>query len=225
MKEGVKKKGAGAAQRKPVPKPTADVEQVDTDGLTTKQRLFVESYLSNGFNATEAARAAGYKGDSRTLAVVGFENLRKPNIAALVSARINEAAMSANEVMARLSAIARGSVADFLDEEGKFDFKAARKAKKDGLLKKLKQKRTSKKVDTFAEGKEEEAETLETSLVYEEVEFEMYSAHDALRDLGKYHRLFGEQNGLNLNLTPEQLAEMTEEEIDRLIAKLSRKGR
>jgi hypothetical protein len=47
--------------------------------LTTKQRLFVESYLSNGFNATEAARSAGYKAkDEHSLASIGYENLRKP---------------------------------------------------------------------------------------------------------------------------------------------------
>jgi phage terminase small subunit len=161
--------------------------------LTTKQRLFVESYLSNGFNATEAARASGYKGNDTTLAAVGYENLRKPQMAAAVSERINEAAMSANEVLARLSDIARGEVTDFIDEDGKFDLKGARRAKKTGLLKKLKQKRTSKRVDVRTEGDGEEAETLETSLVYEEVEFEMYSAHEALRDLGKFHGLFVER--------------------------------
>ena len=30
--------------------------------LTGKQKVFVDAYLSNGFNATEAARTAGYKG-------------------------------------------------------------------------------------------------------------------------------------------------------------------
>lgn len=159
------------------------------EGLTTKQRLFVESYLSNGFNATEAARTAGYKGNDVTLAAVGYENLRKPQIAAVVSERINEAAMSANEVLHRLSVIARGEVTDFIDEDGKFDLKTARRLKKAGLLKKLKRKTTSKVVEVREEGKEE-GETLETSLVFEEVEFEMYSAHEALRDLGKYHSLF-----------------------------------
>lgn len=223
MKREVKKAAKKAAKRKPAQKLPTE-EQLGSDGLTTKQRMFVEAYLSNGFNATEAARMAGYQGNDVTLAAVGYENLRKPQIATVVSARINEAAMSANEVMSRLSDIARGKVTDFVDDEGKFDLKQAKKAKKDGLLKKLKTKRTSKKVDAFTEGEEEEKETIETSLVYEEVEFEMYSAHEALRDLGKYHRLFGERSEtLSLNLTPEQLAELTEPEIDALIAKLSRK--
>lgn len=163
------------------------------DGLTGKQKVFIDAYLSNGFNATEAARTAGYKGDSNTLSSVGYENLRKPEILVVVNGRLNEAAMSANEVLARLSRIARGEVDDFLDEDGKFDLPKARRLKKTGLLKKLKNKRTSKRVDTMETGGEGNRETLETSLLYEEVEFEMYSAHEALRDLGKYHKLFADR--------------------------------
>lgn len=101
--------------------------------------------------------------------------------------------MTANEVLARLTGIARGDVADVLDEEGRFDFQKARRDKKTALLRKIKRKTTAKKVDRFTEGAEEEAETFETSVVYEEVEFEMYSAHEALRDLGKYHKLFADR--------------------------------
>ena len=170
------------------------------DGLTGKQKVFIDAYLSNGFNATEAARMSGYKGNDNVLGVVGHENLRNPKIAVIVQERLNEAAMSANEVLARLSKIARGEVTDFVDNDGKFDLQTARRLQKQGLLKKLKTKRTSKRVDTIDTGDEESRETLETSLVYEEVEFEMYSAHEALRDLGKYHKLLNDRqeiSGLN----------------------------
>jgi phage terminase small subunit len=165
------------------------------EGLTTKQRLFVESYLSNGFNATEAARTAGYKGKEHTLHVVGYENLRKPEIAAVVSERINEVAMSANEVLARLTQIARGRISEVINENGSFDLEQAKRKGVDHLLKKIKTKRILKKVDTFTEG-DEEKETLETSVIHEDVEFEMYSAHEALRDLGKHHKLFTERHEL-----------------------------
>jgi hypothetical protein len=168
--------------------------------LTGKQQVFIDAYLSNGFNATDAARQAGYEGNENTLSSVGYENLRKPEIASEVSSRLNESAMSANEVLERLSTIARGEVTDFLDEDGKFDLKAARKLQRTGLLKKIKSKRTSKQVDSLTEGDEDNRETLETSLVYEEVEFELYSAHEALRDLGKFHKLFNDRqeiSGLN----------------------------
>jgi len=165
-----------------------------SEQLTDKQQLFVESYLANGFNATEAARSAGYQGSDNTLSSVGYENLRKPEIASAVQERLNEAAMSANEVLARLSKIARGEVVDFLDDDGKFDLQTARRLQKAGLLKKLKTRRTSKRVDSLTEGKGDSRETLETALVYEEVEFEMYSAHEALRDIGKFHKLFTDKH-------------------------------
>jgi phage terminase small subunit len=47
--------------------------------LTLKQKLFVEYYTSNGFNATKAARDAGYA--EKSAQIIGFENLTKPIIA------------------------------------------------------------------------------------------------------------------------------------------------
>lgn len=164
------------------------------DELKPRQRLFVEYYLGEcQFNGTDAARKAGYSGTDNALAVRASELLRIRKVQEVIASRVADAAMPANEVLSRLSNIARGDVADVLDEDGRFDFQKARTAKKTGLLKKLKRKTTKKQVDAHAEGDDEEAETIETSVVYEEVEFEMYSAHEALRDLGKYHKLFSEK--------------------------------
>jgi len=56
--------------------------------LTLKQEKFVEAYMGKAAgNATEAARLAGYKGNEATLAVTGFENLRKPNVKAAIDER------------------------------------------------------------------------------------------------------------------------------------------
>lgn len=52
--------------------------------LTLKQTKFIKYYFECGGNATEAARKAGYKGNQRTLGVVGGENLRKPYIIAAI---------------------------------------------------------------------------------------------------------------------------------------------
>lgn len=75
-------------------------------GLTNKQKLFVDSYL-NCWNATQAAKEAGYKGNLATLGVVGHENLKKPKIAEIISIRLKESAMSADEVLMRLAERAR----------------------------------------------------------------------------------------------------------------------
>ena len=52
--------------------------------LTAKQAKFVECYLANGNNATQACRDAGYKGNTKTLTVVGTENLAKPSIRSVI---------------------------------------------------------------------------------------------------------------------------------------------
>lgn len=81
------------------------------ESLTLKQKLFVEAYLGQaGGNATEAAKIAGYRGDEGTLAQVGYENLRKPEIRAAVEARVQRSAMETDEVLNELSKIARMDV-------------------------------------------------------------------------------------------------------------------
>jgi len=52
--------------------------------LTVKQQKFVQYYLANGGNGTEAARKAGYKGSEKTLSQVAIENLGKPGISKLI---------------------------------------------------------------------------------------------------------------------------------------------
>ena len=87
-----------------------------TDHLTNKQRLFVDAYLET-WNATESARRAGYKGNDNTLAAVGKENLSKPQIAKLISARLSASAMTADEVIKRLAEQARVNIAEAVKEE------------------------------------------------------------------------------------------------------------
>jgi hypothetical protein len=78
------------------------------EGLTTKQRLFIEHFLGAARgNATEAARLAGYKGNDNTLSQMGAKLVRNGKIAAFISNRVTEAAMPANEVLESLSEIAR----------------------------------------------------------------------------------------------------------------------
>ncbi|MBD3251442.1 hypothetical protein GF380_03230 [Candidatus Uhrbacteria bacterium] len=82
--------------------------------LTDKQRLFAEHYLQT-LNATEAARAAGYKGSYGTLRMVGSRNLTKDNIKAYIEERIKPTIMQTDEVLERLSEQARASLGDFLE--------------------------------------------------------------------------------------------------------------
>ena len=60
----------------------------DEFGLSTKQRLFCEYYLNNGYNATQAASDAGYSKISAK--EIGRENLTKPLIQKYMSNRMEE---------------------------------------------------------------------------------------------------------------------------------------
>jgi phage terminase small subunit len=84
---------------------------VASERLTAKQALFVEHYL-DCLNASEAARRAGYS--ERTAYSIGWENLRKPEIATAIQAGLAERAMSADEVLVRLADMARSTADDFL---------------------------------------------------------------------------------------------------------------
>lgn len=156
------------------------LESVAENELTPKEQLFVDGYLGEAhFNATKAMRLAGYKGNNNVLAVSAYRLLRKPKIAAQILERLNEHAMSSNEVLARLSKQARGSLADVLNADGEFDLKAARKNGSHELLKKLKIKKT------ILVGSESGTHVQEVNY-----EFEIHDPQAALVQLGKYHKLF-----------------------------------
>ena len=146
--------------------------------LTGKQRAFIAAYLGDAhFNATKAARIAGYKGNGNTLGVTAFHLLRNPKIKEQIDGSLAALTMPANVVLKQLTDIATSSIEDVLDEDGRFDYEKAHEAGKLPLVKKLKRK----------VGRSKEGET------WEEIEFEMYSSHEALRDLGKHHKLFTEK--------------------------------
>lgn len=73
--------------------------------MTHLQQLFVEHYLQC-FNATEAAKRAGYS--ERSATEQGYENLRKPHIARAIQERFASVAMETDEALARISSQARG---------------------------------------------------------------------------------------------------------------------
>lgn len=84
--------------------------------LTPKQKAFADEYLICG-NATEAARKAGYS--EKTAAVIGNENLKKPNVIEYIAERqkqIDDSRIAdAKEVMQFYSAVLRGEVKDQFD--------------------------------------------------------------------------------------------------------------
>jgi len=161
--------------------------------LIGKRKRFGDEYLID-LNATQAAIRAGYS--KRSAYSQGSRLLKDVEVAAYIRARKAELdaeyehrVMGRYEVLARLSEIAASDLGDLLpvDDDGKptsdLQSLSLRKAKEMGkshLIKKL------KRTVTTASMGEVETQT-------ETIEAELYSAHEALRDLGKYHALFTEK--------------------------------
>ena len=68
------------------------------------------------WNATEAARRAGYKWPNK------YGPKLKEQLQDEIDARLDEMAMPANEVLARLGEMARADIADFISETGAIDW-------------------------------------------------------------------------------------------------------
>ncbi len=135
--------------------------------LTNKQRVFIEEYLQC-WNATEAARQAGYKNPRQ----MGSENLSKPDISEGIKARLSEKVMSANEVLERLSEQARGDVGDFAGVV--LTPKDAGDHPQSHLIQRLKTRGHRNKDGTV---------TVTTQI-------EIYNAQTALQLIGKHYGLF-----------------------------------
>ena len=76
--------GATIATQKTVTKKEASAPSEGKRPLRKKQKKFVEEYLANNGNATQAAIAAGYS--AKAARSIGSENLTKPNILAQLDA-------------------------------------------------------------------------------------------------------------------------------------------
>ena len=74
------KKAAAPVKKRPSP-PSRDPET----GLTVRQRLFADEYLTD-LNGARAYRAAGYKGSDNVCAVEAHKLLSNPKVAAYVAA-------------------------------------------------------------------------------------------------------------------------------------------
>jgi phage terminase small subunit len=84
---------------------------MNDDGLTNKRELFIEHYISNGYNGKKAAESAGYaKGHGAETEASRL--LRNAEIQERVRARVAEAGVQANEVIGVLVSHMRADIAD-----------------------------------------------------------------------------------------------------------------
>lgn len=148
--------------------------------LTNKQKVFIDEYVKC-FNASEAARRAGYS--EKTAGSIGAENLTKPEIKAAIEAKLAEVHMSAEEALKLTADIARGDVAQIMDVSGvgfSLNMKTAKELGLTKLIKKVKQKTVTHIAKSESD---EDREVVE-------LEVELYDSQAALRDILKIHGKF-----------------------------------
>lgn len=164
---------------------TEEVEGSDTPivhELTSEEWALVNAYFECGMNQTQGYLLvhpnSGYD-SARTTASTLFA---KPNIKAAVKKLLNDKAMSAEEALARISDIARGSHAPFIrfadDGFVYFDFSHPEAKNNLHLIKKIETKRERR-----IEGEGDEAEEWEG----EWIKVELHDAYAANLTVLKYH--------------------------------------
>jgi len=132
--------------------------------LNNKQQAFVSEYLTC-WNASEAARRAGYNGQAN---VVGPRMLANVSIKAEISQRLKEKHLSADEVLYRLAEQARGEHSAYLLPNGTVNYGAILEDGKGHLIHKVKQTKYGN-------------------------EIEFYDAQAALVHLGRAHGMFADR--------------------------------
>lgn len=106
--------------------------------LTTRQRRFVKAYVGKAEgNATEAARIAGYPHPN----TAGPRLSENDGIREAISRTLEDAAISPNEILSRLSDMATADIADFVVVKGDavtLDLTRTKKRRKSHLIKSIK---------------------------------------------------------------------------------------
>lgn len=134
--------------------------------LTRKQFVWLTYYLGEAhFNATEAARLAGYK----LPRISGPENLHKPAVQEAIAKWWASKGMTTDEVVARLAEQARAEYSAYIREDGTVDLAKMLANGKGHLIKGTRWDRNGN------------------------LTVEFYDAHAALVDVGKHLGIFTER--------------------------------
>jgi len=146
--------------------------------LSAKYRAFIDEYL-RCFNATDAYMVVYPKSSRDAASVSATRLLRNAKIAEEVQRRVDELAMSPNEVLLTLAEHARADFKDFLTvaPNGDIALDIAKAEGKTHLIKRVTQRRTIRTT--------KDTEIDETVLT-----LELHDAQSALVHIGKHHKLF-----------------------------------
>lgn len=145
------------------------------------QLRFVDEYIESG-NATQAAIHAGYS--PKTAGSQGHELLKNPEIARLVKQRVKEASARADvtvgRVLSELALLAFSDIGEVLDFSGA----QPRLRPANEIPPRARRLLSSIKVKRYVEGQGDDAQPVEVT------EFRLWSKDAALKNLGKYLKMF-----------------------------------
>ncbi|MDU4393264.1 MAG: terminase small subunit [Acinetobacter ursingii] len=149
--------------------------------LTPKQQRFVEEYLID-LNATQAAIRAGYS--EKTAAVIGAENLIKPNIAKAIEEAQNKRSerteITQDRVLQELAKIGFSNMLDYMTitEGGDLvhDFSALTRDQAAAISEVV--------VEEYAEGRDEDKREVK------KIKFKLSDKRAALVDMGRHLGMF-----------------------------------
>lgn len=112
--------------------------------MTDKRRVFIEEYLIC-WNGTEAARRANYAHPRQEASRL----LSNADIAGIVAARIQEKAMSADEVLGHLADVARFDIGSVIGKGGVLDLDKAKSEGYTSFLSKLKWTKAGIEIEAY----------------------------------------------------------------------------
>jgi phage terminase small subunit len=164
--------------------------------MNARHQQFINEYLTC-WNATEAYRRVYPSSSEESARRSGQRLLTNVDISLAVQQRINEKAMTADEVLLRLADHARGDLGEFLvqkdDDTISVDLDGMKKAGKTHLIKRITQ---TKRRRSFKDVVEEEIS----------VSLELYDAQAANVQVGKHHKLFVDRNEVKIDDTLDDTA-------------------
>jgi hypothetical protein len=177
---------------------TKPKKKIEKQVAETRHAAFIAEFISNGYNATRAYLKvypnSGYDAARSSAAAL----LTNPNIRERIEKEFEKKVMKKEEVLARLSDMARATHYPFIEfaDDGSvyFDFSSPEAKDNLHLIKSIKTKRNRRIV-----GKGDDPEAWES----EWVEVELHDSKDALKLIGTHENIFKPEEGEGTFTAPQ----------------------
>lgn len=168
--------------------------------LSPRKTAFINYYIIKGWNATDAAKKAGYS--EKTAYSIGSRLLKNVEVSEEIDKRLNELTMSASEALFRLNQHAKGDLGQFID----LSMEELRDHEQSHILKKV-------RVKTVTYKNKDKPDEIEHTM-----ELELYDAQSALKEILKIRRIdMGKPTESTQHNHTVKFSNLSDDELDNLI--------